>query len=118
QKDAAGESDSPDRRVARRVMGSVSTGSSEQMREAMAEKRYSDAVRYAELTTLVRPENANAWYSLAVARAASGNTKAALDALEHAVEHGFRAAERIDAEPMLARVRREKRYAELVARMR
>jgi hypothetical protein len=118
QKDAAREMDSPDRRVARRVMGSLSIGAMEQLREAMSQQRYGDAVRYGETAVLVRPENANAWYSLAVARAASGNTKRALEALEQAVEHGFRAVERAQGEALLGKVRREKKYRELVEKMK
>jgi cytochrome c-type biogenesis protein CcmH/NrfG len=79
-------------------MGSISSESMEQMRTAMSEKRYSDAVRYAETAVLVRPENANAWYSLAVTRAASGNAMRAMEALQQAVEHGFRSADRVKGE--------------------
>jgi tetratricopeptide (TPR) repeat protein len=118
QKDAAREVDSPQRRVARRVMGSISSGSMEQMRAAMSEKRYSDAVRYAETAVLVRPENANSWYSLAVARAASGNAKRAMEALEQAVEHGFGGVDRVEGEALLEKVRRDKRYGELVEKMK
>jgi tetratricopeptide (TPR) repeat protein len=118
QKDAAEEMDSGQRRVARRIMGSLSVGSMEQMREAMSEKRYVDAARYAETAVLVRPENANAWYSLAVAHAASGNTKRAVEALWQAVEHGFRGLDRVEGEALLERVRRDKRYGELVEKMK
>jgi poly(3-hydroxybutyrate) depolymerase len=118
QKDTAREVDSPQRRVARRVMGSISSGSMEQMRAAMSEKRYSDAVHYAETAVLIRPENANAWYSLAVARAASGNAKRAIEALEQAVEHGFRGVDRVEGEALLEKVRRDKRYGELVEKMK
>jgi predicted negative regulator of RcsB-dependent stress response len=99
-------------------MGSLSIGSMEQMREAMSQKRYTDAVRYGETAVLVRPENANAWCSLAVARAATGNAKRAMEALEQAVGHGFRAVDRVEGEALLAKVRREKRYGELVEKMK
>ena len=118
QKEAARDTDSSERRVARRVMGSLSIGSMEQMREAMSQKRYGDAVRYGETAVLVRPENANAWYSLAVARAAGGNTRRSMEALEQAVAHGFRAVDRIEGEALLEKVRREKRYGELVEKMK
>jgi len=113
QRDAAAADDSPMRRVARRVSGSISTGSMEQARDAMAEKRYGDAARYAEIAVLIRPENGNAWYTLAVARAASGNTRRALEALERALAQGV-ARERIEADPLLEKVRRDKRYPEIV----
>lgn len=114
RKDAARPADSSDRRVARRVAGSLAIGSMEQAREAMAQGQYGEAARFAEIGVLVRPENGNAWYSLALARAATGNTKRAIEALEQAIAHGFRNRERIEAEPLLEKVRREKKYAELV----
>jgi poly(3-hydroxybutyrate) depolymerase len=118
QKDAAREQDSPARRVARRVIGGVSIGAMEYTRELMAQKRYGDAARTAEEAVLARPENAGAWYSLAVASAAAGNTKRALEALEQAAAKGFQAWERMEGEPLLAKVRRDARYAGILAKMR
>jgi hypothetical protein len=113
QKDAAATDDSPARRVARRVIGGVSIGSMERVREFMAEKQYAQAARAAETSVAVRPENANAWYSLAVAHAAAGNTKRALEALEQAAAKGFRNWDRAEAEPLLVRVRKDPRYQKL-----
>ena len=114
QKDVSGAADSPQRRVARRVVGSLSIGSAEQASEAMSQRQYSDAARYASVAVLVRPENGNAWLTLAVARAALGDTKRSLEALEQALAHGFRARDLIESEPLLEKVRREKKYAELM----
>ena len=41
----------------------------EAVREYMAQKRYAEAARSAETAVMLRPENAGAWYSLAVAQA-------------------------------------------------
>lgn len=114
QKEGAKPVDSSDRRIARRVTGNLSIGSMEQAREAMAQKQYAKAARFAEIGVLIRPENGNAWYTLALARAGSGNTKRALEALEQALAHGFRAKDRIEGEPLLEKVRRDKKYAELM----
>jgi hypothetical protein len=116
QKEAAKPADSSDRRVARRIAGSLSIGSMEQAREAMAQKQYGDAARFAEIGVLIRPENGNTWYTLAVARAASGNTRRALEALEQALAHGFRAKDRIESEPLLEKVRKDKKYGEMMSR--
>jgi predicted esterase len=113
QKDAVAADDSPARRVARRVIGGISVGSMEHVRELMSERRYSEAARAAETGASVRPDNANAWYSLAVAQAAAGNNKRALEALEQAAAKGFRNWDRADAEPLLAKVRKDPRYAKL-----
>jgi dienelactone hydrolase len=114
QKDASGATDSPERRVARRVTGSLSMGSAEEASEAMSQHQYSDAARYASIAVLVRPENGGAWFTLAVARAALGDTRRSLEALEQALAHGFRARDRIESEPLLDKVRRKKKYAELM----
>jgi tetratricopeptide (TPR) repeat protein len=76
----------------------------------MSQKQYSEAARAAETAVAVRPENPYAWYSLAVAQAAAGNTKRALEALEQAAAKGFRGWDRADAEPLLAKVRKDARY--------
>jgi predicted esterase len=113
RKDAAGSEDSPGRRVARRVIGGVSIGSMERVREFMSQKQYAQAAQAAETSVAVRPENANAWYSLAVAQAGAGNFKRALEALEQAAAKGFRAWDRAEAEPLLAKVRKDPRYQKL-----
>jgi dienelactone hydrolase len=118
QKDAAREQDSPARRVARRVLGGVLVGAMEYTRELMAHERYGDAARAAEEAVLARPENAGACYSLAVASAAAGNTRRALEALEQAAAMGWGAWERMEGEPLLAKVRRDARYAGILAKMR
>jgi len=84
----------------------------------MAEKRYDDAARLAEEALLARPDNANTWYTLAVASAASGNIKRGLEALEQAAEKGFRGWDRVEAEPLLAKLRRDARYSALLAKLR
>jgi len=118
RKDAGREQDSPARRVARRVIGGVSVGAMEYTRELMAQQRYRDAARAAEEAVLARPENSGAWYSLAVASAAVGNTRRALEALEQAAANGWGAWERVEAEPLLAKVRRDPRYAGILSKMR
>jgi predicted esterase len=118
QKDAGREEDSPARRVARRVIGGVAVGAIEYTRELMAQERYRDAARAAEGAVFTRPENSGGWYALALASAASGNTNRSLEALEQAAAKGWTAWERMEAEPLLAKVRRDPRYAEILAKMR
>jgi poly(3-hydroxybutyrate) depolymerase len=118
QKDAARPEDSGERRVARRVIGSVTIESMERGRALMQDREYAEAARLYETAVLIRPENSGSWYSLAVAHAASGNTKRALDALEHAAAHGFRDAERMEHEPLLGKLHREARYQAVLEKMR
>jgi predicted esterase len=118
QKDAAATEDSPARRVARRVIGGVSIGSMERVRELMSAKQYADAARAAETGVAVRPENANGWYSLAVAQAAAGNHKRAMEALEQAAAKGFRGWQRIEAEPLLSKLRKDPRFQKALDAMK
>jgi predicted Zn-dependent protease len=118
QKDAGREQDSPARRVARRVIGGVSVGAMEYTRELMAQERYHDAARSAEEAVFARPENSGGWYALAVASAAAGDTRRALEALEQTASKGWSDWERMEGEPLLAKVRREARYAAILAKMR
>jgi hypothetical protein len=112
-KERAKPEDSPSRRVARRLLGSLSTGSMEQAREAMAQKQYAHAAKYAQIAVLVRPENGNAWFTLATARAAMGDRKRSLEAIEQGLKYGLH-KERVEAEPLLEKVRKERHYAEIV----
>ena len=108
----------PARRVARRVIGGAAVGATESSRELISQERYRDAARIAEEAVSARPENSDGWYALALASAASGNTNRSLEALEQAAAKGWTAWERMEAEPLLAKVRRDPRYAEILARMR
>lgn len=118
QKDAAKPEDSGDRRVARRVIGNISIESVERGRELMGNREYAAAARVYETAVLLRPENAGAWYSLAVAQSAAGNTKRALDALEQAATHGFRDLARMEQEPLFGRLHREARYQAVIQKLR
>ncbi len=118
QKDAGRDQDSPARRVARRVIGGVAVGAIEYTRELMAQKRYRDAARTAEEAVFTRPENSGGWYALALASAASGNANRSLEALEQAAAKGWTAWEPMEAEPLLAKVRRDPRYPDILAKMR
>ncbi len=118
RKDSARDQDGPERRVARRVIGGISIGSMEAVREFMAQKRYGEAAKAAETAVMLRPENAGAWYALAVAQAGSGNTKRELEALNEAAAKGFRGWERAGQEALLVKVRRDARYAAILEKMK
>jgi tetratricopeptide (TPR) repeat protein len=109
-KDAGKPSDTPDRRLARQVLGNAFVTSMEEGRRLMDAKRYADAAGNWEVAVLVRPENANAWYSLAIAQAGAGNRKRALEALERAVANGFKDRGRMEQEHLLAPIRRDLSY--------
>jgi tetratricopeptide (TPR) repeat protein len=109
-KEAAKPANTPDRRLARQLLASTYIAYAEDARERMANKEYATAARCWETNVQMRPENAVAWYSLAVASAAAGNKRRALEALEKAAANGYRDAARMEREPLLNAVRRDKRY--------
>jgi dienelactone hydrolase len=118
QKDAAKAADSADRRVARRVIGGVFVSALESSRNLMAQQEYAAAARVCEDAVMARPENAGAWYSLAIAQAASGNKRRSLEALEKAASNGFRDVARMEQEPLLASLRDNARYKAVVETLR
>jgi hypothetical protein len=102
--------DSADRRIARQVIGAVSSGAMDQARQHRQRKEYAAEAGTLETILLLRPGNAAAWYSLAVASAGAGNRKRAFEAIEKAAAAGFSDWGRADAEPLLAAIRTEERY--------
>lgn len=110
QSDAAKPADGGDRRVARRVIGSVFVEAMEESRQLMTDHQYAASARLWETAVLARPKAGGAWYSLAVAQAAAGNSHRALEALEQATENGFRDRQRIEQEPFFTRLQNDPRY--------
>jgi hypothetical protein len=110
RKDAARSEDSGERRVARRVIGGIFVESMERIRDLMAQKKYDEAARVAEVAVAARAESADGWYTLAVAQAGAGYTKRALESLETAVANGFSNWELAEQEALLAKARRDPRY--------
>jgi tetratricopeptide (TPR) repeat protein len=101
----------------RGVFGSADVAYAGGAREHMAKKEYVMAAQSWEVNVLIRPANGGAWYSLAVAQAAAGNKRRALEAIEKAASNGFRDAARIEREPLLAPLRNEKRYRTAIEAM-
>jgi predicted esterase len=109
-RDAAKSSNAADRRLARQILNSAYIAFAENARQMMAKHDYTAAAKAWEVDVVVRPENGQTWYSLAVAQAGAGNKRRALEALEKAAANGFRDAARIEHEPLLAPVRGDRRY--------
>ena len=103
--------DSPRRRVARRVLGGAYVGAFENGRILLGDKRYEKAVGLWELAALIRPTNAEVLYNLAVAAAGNHEHRRALDALQRAVNAGFKDCARMAAEPAFEAVRKDARFA-------
>jgi len=117
RKEAAYSTDSPERRIARRVMMVTYVAQVETGRELMRSRQYKDAAELYENAVVVQPDNGGAWYSLAVAQAAAGKTPRALEALENAAAHGFHDARRMEEEPLLQAVRTDARFKAVLRQM-
>jgi tetratricopeptide (TPR) repeat protein len=87
-------------------------------RESMDRKRYADAAVAWETCALVHPNDPQLWYALAVARAAEGNRRSALKALERAIDTGFRDAATMERETLLKDIRADSKFRDLLARIR
>ena len=110
--------DSPDRRVARRVLDGTAIGAIEQGQQCAADHRYGEAVQFMELAATLRPANPQTQYLLARVCALNGERAAAFAALQAAVDAGFRDAARAEGDDAFARLRSEPAWPKLLAAMR
>ena len=115
RRDAQLPEDGVERRVARRVLVGTFGGAFEHGIASFGQKKYSEAVEAFELALMAKPDNAEAYYGLAAARAGVHDTRRALDALERAVAHGFGDRDRIEREPLFERLRNDPRYAAAIS---
>ncbi len=118
RKEAVMASDSPERRIARRVIAVTYVTQVETGRELMRNHQYRDAAELYENAVVVEPDNGGAWFALALAQAGAGNTRRALEALEAAESHGFHNTDRMEAEPLLNAVRSDARYQAVLLKMK
>ena len=115
RKTANSASNTSERRVARRVMGSLYIGFIERGIDLLeTQKRYAAAVRSFELATEVSPERAGAFYYLAAAYALNSDKKKSLAALKTALEKGFTDIETIKTNPAFESLRKEPAYRNLI----
>lgn len=110
---AAAADDTPARRLARQALGGLYVGTMEEARGAVARRDAQAEADAWRTATLLRPEQPNAWYNLAVAEAAAGRRKQSLEALNEAARHGFKDWARADAEVRLEKVRQDPKYGEI-----
>jgi predicted Zn-dependent protease len=110
--------DTLNRRLARQALAYIYMTNSELAARLMEAAKYEDAAQYLEVAALARPKDAGLWYSLAVARAASGNKSKALDALRIAASNGFGDVADIEREPLLNSIRGDRKYASVLKMMK
>jgi dienelactone hydrolase len=115
--DSAKPADTLRRRLARQAITSAYMINSEWAERLIQAKDYAGAASCLEVVVLVRPTDGRFWYSLAVARAASGNKGKALAALKIAASNGFHDVAAMKREPLLSSIRGDRKYASLVQTM-
>lgn len=111
--------DSPSGLAARRVLEWLYTRTSFYItRDLLAQERYAHAATASRLALEIHPERPRAWYNLARAQALDGRTQAAVDALQRALDTGFRNLARLESDPSLESIRKTAGYEDAVQRLR
>ena len=87
-------------------------------RDLLAKKNYGLAATVLSVACQIHPERADLHYNMACAAAQAKRKRDALDALERAIEHGYRDAAHTLADPDLNSLHGDRRFDELVARMK
>jgi tetratricopeptide (TPR) repeat protein len=101
--------------VAQRILERIWTHTSFYMtRDLLAQKRYRDAMKTLSVAVEIRDDSSFAWYNLACAAARSGSKERALEALEKAIDLGFRDVAHISGDEDLESIRKDPRYLDLI----
>ena len=109
---------STERMVARRLLGLFSVTVSEEASGEMYRKNYGVAAAFLTLAVELRPDNPQAFFRLAAARAQSGQKRLAMEALTRAVALGFNDAARLEQTEEFASLRQEKAFKEIIEKLR
>lgn len=104
--------------VARRALGGAWIQALEASSSLRARKEYRRAAEALAIAGEIKPLGAGQLYELARLHSLGGQERPALQALERAVESGFRDVEALRSEPDLDRIRRSPGFAALVERAR
>jgi hypothetical protein len=107
--------DSPDRRLARRIISQILIASIEESQASLRAKDYDVALANLQLAHEVDQKNANVVFEMARAYALKREKKSAVQFLEQAVALGFKDVARIKAETAFNSFVEDPRYQKLLA---
>jgi tetratricopeptide (TPR) repeat protein len=117
-KDSAGQKDSAERRVARRVLGGAYVGLSQEASDAYRLKDYRRAALRAETAAELRPGDPHVFVFLARMYALRGDRKSALGALRRAVKSGLDDAAPLEQNKDFETLRDEPEFKKIVEAVR
>jgi poly(3-hydroxybutyrate) depolymerase len=109
--------DSPQRRLARRILNQFTASQYERSMSLVQARRYDAAIENLSIDTELMPSNWGLIYSLACAYALKGDKKRALEALNRAVDKGFSNAAELERNPQLESLRSDEVYKRLLNRL-
>jgi predicted esterase len=104
--------------LARRLLEHASVTAFYAAQSLIEAERFAAAVPYLETQVAIHPQSAEAQYRLAAASARAGDKRQALEALEAAVSHGLEDAPRIEGDEAFAGLRKDRRFLELLERLK
>jgi poly(3-hydroxybutyrate) depolymerase len=110
--------DTPERRMARRVIASFAMKGRESTRALLDQHDYESAAGLLEVVAALRPGQARTLFDLARARAFNGDRTEALAALKAAAAAGYNDAARTEAEPAFTRLHGRPEFNDVLAAMR
>jgi hypothetical protein len=110
--------DSPERRMARRVLAGASMSAREGVRGLIDNGDYRTAAGLLEMAIAIRPAQTRSYFELARVRALDGDRTLALAALQQATERGFADAQRADEEKAFSALKSDPSWPALLAKIR
>ena len=111
------ETNSADRRLARRIISHLLVESIESAQANLRSGDYNSALTNYELAHEADPKNANLVYEIARVYALKKQKKSALESLEEAIGLGFKDVARLKSDEAFASLSDEPRYQKLIATM-
>lgn len=115
---AARKEDTPDRLVARRVLSLMTVQLNQEGMQFFQARNYSLAAFNFSLAAQISPENPRVLYHLACAYSQDGKKKDAIEALQNAVEKGFKDVLALETDPDLEPIRKEPAFQGLVEKLK
>jgi membrane-associated protease RseP (regulator of RpoE activity) len=103
--------------MARRVIGSFVYLARVTSGDFFEDKQYYQAIGYLELSTLLKPEQPRTLFDLARAYAGDGNKKRAVETLGQAVAAGYKDVDRVESEPLFAKIRSDAEFQKIQTKM-